>query len=397
MKLRPSKFVIFFALVTSLLFSCKKEDAADYRYTTIWQGFHHVWEYNHRVNRMGDWIDDINLGVDYNANAYHSAASGIGPDKNEYTTFLTRVKTSKEIHFSNLKKEIIIQGMEGTVEAQSFQLSVEIPATSITDAVVLLNGFDIYARPVGSEQLLGDGDADKLFNLSINTSSISINPSGNTTTINFELNTTLGADCASVECSSGSENDFFDYLLTMHLQIIAGENGSLKVTSESLAQNYSWERPRNNGSNEIFQEDFVIDNINITGSVGYTVGFPGIQGFNFQAEKGLGGFNGQSFEYPHMQTFNLAARPIKYTPTSGLLQMEADIFFKNWAAPVPFFSYGAGGAVNFEMNLALVQILDEGSSLESYQLIDEIIWLTNPLEPAPPNIEASLNVLGIGF
>jgi hypothetical protein len=397
MKLRPSKFVIFFALVTSLLFSCKKEDAADYRYTTIWQGFHHVWEYNHRVNRMGDWIDDIDLGVDYNANAYHSAASGIGPDKNEYTTFLTRVKTSKEIHFSNLKKEIIIQGMEGTVEAQSVQLSVEIPATSITDAVVLLNGFDIYARPVGSEQLLGDGDADKLFNLSINTSSISINPSGNTTTINFELNTSLGADCASVECSSGSENDFFDYLLTVHLQIIAGENGSLKVTSESLAQNYSWEQPRNNGSNEIFQEDFVIDNINITGGVGYPVGFPGIQGFSFQAEKGLGGFNGQSLEYPHMQTFNLAARPINYSSENGQLQMEADLFFKNWASPVPFFSYGAGGSANIQMEVALVQILDEGSTVESYQLIDEIIWLTNPTNPSPPNIVSSLNVLGIGF
>jgi hypothetical protein len=397
MKLRLIKYLLLFALTISALFSCKKDDASNFKYSTIWQGFHHVWEYNHRVNRMGDWLEDIDVSVNYSANAYHSAASGIGPDKNEYTTFLTRVKTSKEIHFSHLKREIILKGEEGTIDAQTIQLSVEIPSALITDAIVLLNGFDLYARPPGSEALLGDGDADKLFNFSVNTSAVSINVNGNITTLDFELNTTLGADCASLECSSGAENDFFDYLLTVHLQVIAGESGSLHTTSETLNQNYAWERPMNNSSNEIFQEDFVIENININGEMGYSIGFPSIQGFSFQTEKGWGGFNGQAFEYPHMQTFNLATRPIQYVPENGQLQMEADIFFKNWAAPVPFFSYGAGGAVNMQMEVALVQMLDAQSTAQPFSLMDEIIWLTNPTNPAPPNIEVSINVLPFGF
>lgn len=374
-----------------LLNSCKDDSNTTSNSSVIWRGFHHVWEYNHRVNRMGDWVGDIDNSNGFSANAYHSAASGIGPDRIEYKSFFTSIKTSDAVNFSTVNQEIRFQGIEGTVDSQTIEISLEIPSTTITNASVVLNGFDMYALPFGTDNLLGDGDADKLFNFSLQTSNVTLQKEQQKTIITFDLHATLGADCTSPECSVGATNDWFDYLVTAYFQIISADDTYLSETTKRIEQSYEWERPMNNNSNEIFEENFVINNINVNGLPGIPVGISAIKGFTFETTQGYGGFGGQSFEYPHMQTFNIALKPQHYDTATGSMLLDADLFFKNWAAPVPFFSFGGGGTLKMETELALVQINDKQAKVDHFSIEDEFVWLTNPLDPSPPNVEASLN------
>ncbi|MEZ5004103.1 MAG: hypothetical protein R2730_13820 [Chitinophagales bacterium] len=382
-------------LLVILLFvsACHKSDVTPTSSAIIWQGFHHVWEYNHRVNRMGDWLTDIGYSNGYSANAYHSAASGIGPDKCEYISFLTGVQTYQDIYFKSIGQEIILSGEEETIDSQLITLQLDFPLVNDPQAIVLLNGFDMYARPAGSEGLIGDGDADKLFNFSILPQSPLVINTADQTTVSFDVLVTLGGACASPECSSGASYDFFDYLVTTNFQVILASNSLIHSVSKTLENAYEWQRPINNTSHvgEIYPADFIIRNSEIQGEAGFDNAFLGIKGFQFQTEKGFGGFNGQSFEYPHMQTFNLAVQPIQYDSNSGQLTFDTDLFFKNWAAPVPFFSFGAGGKAAFNLEVLAIQIADEKAAVESFQIVDDIIWFINPLAPAESNTEASLN------
>ncbi len=381
-------------LISCFTTSCEK-DKVTASSAAIWQGFHHEWRYNHRVNRMGDWLDDVSYKDGYFANAYHSAASGIGPDRNFYKTYLTSFKCSSKISFADATKEIILTGEEETIDSQSFTITVDLPKTNDAKAIVLLNGFDIYARAPGSENLLGDGASDKLFNLSIVPSNVQITSGDKSTQVTFDVDVSLGGACASPECSAGPNNDFFDYFMTCKFQVILGEASVLSNTSKSLNSNYSWERPMNGNSNEIRPEDFIFYDAAITGVPGYNIGFLGIKSFKFQTEKGFGGFNGQSYEYPHMLGFNMALKNQNYDEGSGKIIFDADVFFKNWRNPVPIFSFGAGGSVDFSVDAELIQINDEKASLRSFVIEKEIDWFTNIFNPAPPNSDDAINYTDI--
>ncbi|MEZ5022475.1 MAG: hypothetical protein R2728_04295 [Chitinophagales bacterium] len=387
-----SKYLILFTAIV-IISSCKTDEVTPKNTTIIWQGFNHVWEYNHRVNRLGDWLDDMNSNNGFSATSYHAAASGIGPDKCDYITYLTRVNTSKDIYFESVSREIILSGVEETIDSQLITINLEFPLINNPKAVVLLNGFDMYARPVGSENLIGDGDADKLFNFSILPAAPIITSNSTNTLVSFDVVVTLGGACASPECSSGSNNDFFDYLVTTNYQVILANSELINATSKAVSNQYEWERPRNNNSSngEIYQSDLIMNNTEIQGEPGYDDAFLGIKAFQFQTEKGFGGFGGQSFEYPHMQSFNVAIRQKNFDSNSGKLLFDADLFFKNWASPVPIFSFGGGGKVNFSLEATAIQIKDSEASVEPIQIIDDIIWFINPLAPSLPNTEASIN------
>ena len=44
-----------------------------------------------------------------------------------------------------------------------------------------------------------------------------------------------------------------------------------------------------------------------------------------RADKGFGGFDGQSFEYPHMLNFDAAVYNEEYNPSTGAIEASADL------------------------------------------------------------------------
>ena len=121
----------------------------------VWQGFHHQWTYNHRLNRVGDWIEHLDrAGNSVHALANHSAASGSGEDDAQWECFHTVVQ-ARDVWFHPVRVETI--RLEGREEQdQEFAKEVRIPLPREMQGrqvyTVLLNGFD----------LCSESDADKL-------------------------------------------------------------------------------------------------------------------------------------------------------------------------------------------------------------------------------------------
>ena len=356
--------------------------------TFIWQGFYHDWTYNHRVNRMGDWISDVDHSNGFKAKFNHSAASGIGGDELSYTTFVTAVRTGADVNFKAGTISTIVQGSEGDAETVYVPIQVIFEDAHFDVADVLLNGFDMYSRPRGSLDLIGDGQADKLWFLFINFHEVEVSYEGANTIVDFTTRISVGGDCTSPECSN---NNFFDYQVTVAYQVIAGGSNELMISNDYFAKSeYSWQRPMNAGANEIHREDYTKEDFLLEGQPGFDLGFAGIASVFFRTTKGLGGFDGTSLEYPHMLNFDMAVHNSSYDVTSGDLSLDVDVFFKNWMAPVPPLSFGAGGSVQFSTKLKLIQIADEEGIVESGSYSNSIIWQTNPFNPAPPTGPASL-------
>lgn len=354
--------------------------------STIWRGFNHNWGYNHRVNRMGDWIQDISYENGYKARSFHSAASGIGADRCKYNTYLTGIKTSPDFHFADVSNESVLAAKEETIVNSTITLSATFPKINQPHAIVLLNGFDMYSR-VSGENLLGDGASDKLFHFGIQPKNIIINSDGDNTVVEFDVDLSLGGACASLECSSGANNDYFDYMLKSYYQVIVADESKFATTNKTLNNSYSWAKPNGGQNNEIEAADYAQNEVSIQGESDFNIGLCGISSFLFKTEKGFGGFGGNSFEYPHMLAFNMAIDNLNYSPSDGTMQLDAALFFKNWQKPIPFISFGSAGSVDFSMDVELLQFKDKWATYKNYQLKDEIEWWTTPFDPAPPNTE----------
>ncbi|NTX17885.1 hypothetical protein HUA76_44745, partial [Myxococcus sp. CA056] len=79
----------------------------------LWRGFNHWWDYNHRINRLGDWVqNDGCTGLSCSAHIIHAAASGSGPDTASYKSWYTTLATSSAA-FRTGSKLISIKGSRG--------------------------------------------------------------------------------------------------------------------------------------------------------------------------------------------------------------------------------------------------------------------------------------------
>ena len=61
----------------------------------IWMGFEHEWTYNHRLNRLGDYVSQPEFdGFEHPVKHYHTGATGLGWDEALFTSYYTVVKAN---------------------------------------------------------------------------------------------------------------------------------------------------------------------------------------------------------------------------------------------------------------------------------------------------------------
>ena len=165
--------------------------------TVFWQGFYHDWSFNHRVNRLGDWVKDIE-GSNGKINAVfnHSAATGSGSDILDYQTFFTFLKSDKARFFSS-SVSTAVRGREATTTTKNITVKGVWPEAlkNYHHGIVVLNGFDLYSRSSIEGKVMGTGNSDKLSQLFIEVDKLRF--SGNE--FEFDLSIKLGADCDSPE------------------------------------------------------------------------------------------------------------------------------------------------------------------------------------------------------
>lgn len=356
--------------------------------TIIWQGFYHDWTYNHRVNRLGDWVQPVSTNQENFSSVFnHSAASGIGADVLSYNSFFTFLNSTKIKSISS-NVSAIVRGREATITTKIITVTGIIPETmkSYNNATILLNGFDIYCRSTSDGKIMGTGKADKLSDLFIELTHLKWKRD----TFEFDLILKLGADCDSPECLNfvPGDNEWFDYNVTVAYQII-GYNDGVRVSNANIKNQYKWYKPLKSrpsmDPNEIYRTRKMLTNLKIKGAIGYNIGIPGINKIDIHLPKDEGGFLRKRLETPHMLSLNIAISDYIYEATTGTCTYNADLFFKNWKPNMPILSYGNNGCAYINLGVKLLQINDANAMIEDESVKGTIDWQTTEFEERNAN------------
>ncbi|MBK9330110.1 MAG: hypothetical protein IPM95_12610 [Sphingobacteriales bacterium] len=194
----------------------------------VWQGFSNYWTYNHRVNRLGDYINQISYPKNQQATLVHTAATGLGKDSVYFSSYYASVQSSEIIHFAG-KSVFTLKGEEGTVKTIRKKIILH-PDSSLQQKEVylaLLNGFDLISL----------GDADKLQTLSVSIDNPAYDKPKNE--LSFLLQVVFQADCSSPECSL--LNQGVDYKLSVYYLIIGGMQKDVSSKELDYERKVQWD------------------------------------------------------------------------------------------------------------------------------------------------------------
>lgn len=190
----------------------------------IWRGFHHAWRYNHRLNRLGSYLQRTDE-TDPGWKVVHTAASGTGPDTAQFCDLYTEV-AAPDVTFEPTQQKVRLQGDEATTVVETTPVSVPIDDD--------LAGFDEYAVVLNGFDIVSEADADKLMSMTVSVSQPSA-PSGGS--LSFEASVSFEADCGTPECSG----DGIDYTCYLFFLVIAGDQSGFRLgPTTSGSASYGW-------------------------------------------------------------------------------------------------------------------------------------------------------------
>jgi len=156
----------------------------------IWQGFHHAWEYNHRLNRLGSYVGTRSGSHQPHTIVGHTAASGTGGDMAQFSEFVTGVEADG-VAFQAGQAETRVEcprAVTAPFHIKIDELALETQMKGKQTVTVLINGFDLYA----------ERHADKLIAFDLEITDPIIYEGG--TKVRFNILGHLCFDCRTAEC-----------------------------------------------------------------------------------------------------------------------------------------------------------------------------------------------------
>ena len=211
----------FLLIVTSLK---SQNEIKPYNKGLIWRGFEHSWTYNHRINRIGNYVT-YKDGV---GKTTHTSASGLGSDSTFATTYYTYIE-SPDIYFKEAEIKILLNGLEGDLLTKEETLYVDLdPWMQAKDHYgAFLNGFEIKSvKKADQLQLFRFLLEDPLHSEVTNQVQL---------TAHFNLVT----NCRTIECEL--LKNITAYELTLHVLIFAYDEGAASFNNSYTARNYVWD------------------------------------------------------------------------------------------------------------------------------------------------------------
>jgi hypothetical protein len=183
-------------------------DPIDNRSAVIWQGFHHAWEYNHRLNRLGSYVRSRSRDGRRETVAGHTAASGTGGDVAHFVEYATAVEATG-VAFQEGWSETTVECPRAVtapfrIKIDDLALAPELVGREIY--TVLLNGFDLYAQQ----------HADKLIAFDLEVTDPVVYAGG--TKLRFNVVGELCFDCRTAECQL--------WPVTLGMERVGGRRGS---------------------------------------------------------------------------------------------------------------------------------------------------------------------------
>lgn len=261
----------------------------------LWRGFSHRWTYNHRINRLGDYVHM----EDGAAQSVHTSASGFGQDSTYFESHYSLVK-SPNVYFQEGFVELKLFGKEKQLLTKTIE--VTIPASEALKNrhkyVTVLNGFDLNAID----------RADKLHLLRMQVGEVHYAPEVDE--LRFQIQVALVVDCQSFECARFNQKT--TYKMRLHYMIMAADEDNLSTSTTSFMQSYPWGR-RNEFSPTSVRK---IMRGSRTEYKYATIGFKSLA-LSLNAEH-------------WMLQYNANITPLVYNSGQGVLDFALDLYFKEW-------------------------------------------------------------------
>jgi hypothetical protein len=178
----------------------------------VWQGFSQIWGYNHRINRLGDWVENVSEGDSCKLLSSHAAASGSGADRADFTQYYAAIQSDLLQTQSGIAT-FNLSGKEGDyiAEVQTADVSFLEANELGTHYEVLLNGFDLCTA--------NGAKADKIQALDIAIDSVWRDLPARK--VYFRMRVALQFACSSAECES--LNQVVDYRLKLYWLALGGQ------------------------------------------------------------------------------------------------------------------------------------------------------------------------------
>lgn len=327
----------------------------------IWGGFEHDWTYNHRINRLGSYVQ-YNGGQPIGT---HCSASGLGADSTFFASHYAWVR-SPNLRFQEGLGELILHGKEKNLLSKEVQISVAAleGMENAENYTLLLNGFDIQAT---------DG-ADKLQFLRIEAANVEYASATNKFLVTLRV--AMSVNCETIECAIFSQRA--KYKFKLFFLIIANPDEDLFASSASFSRAEEWSK-----KSEIAHEP---QRLHIQGKrdPNYTAAMLGIRSFAV------------SLDQAHW-TANLhnSFQPVQYTPANGKMDFLLDLYFKEWILgmkrtsaypPHSKFSKRTKGWANQDITLVLLQFLQADIRYNSHK--GSMFWRARN---APPDAKEAVH------
>lgn len=302
----------------------------------LWQGFSHEWTYNHRIGRIGDWVE---FQSNKRFRLQHSAAGGRGPDQALFQNFYGSLlfnggaALSGEVEFTFEGKE-----KEELQLLQSVTFKAPPPLQGLDNYAVFLNGFD----------LISEESADRIQLLEVRAGSGGYNPSDSTLT--FDIDAKFIANCPGLRCPWF--NNSTKYKLKVYYIVLGGEYSAFRTTMMNLRNAGDWDK---NDPGQAAGASLVA----LPGDTSqiWAAGIVGFKSFRILLD-----------EAHKMKDWHLQLAQENYNPMTGLATVRLNFSFRQWAeamknnAVSKWHGYWAGkkpGAFEIQADVMLLQV-EEG-------------------------------------
>lgn len=328
----------------------------------LWRGFEHEWGYNHRLNRLGSYVEPH---VDGDWTVGHTAASGSGEDDVEYRDYYTDLD-AVGVGFEAGFEQLTIESTEGEtyqIEDETVRVPLSGPVADRDAYTVVLNGFDLYSNK----------DADKLKSFMLTATQPEVVDGGDA--LEFDVRGFLNVDCDSLECDgypSTAEviaaaanpviaagvtvktiaqklNQTTSYELAVNYLVVGGDEDAVSITrTGQIEADYEWE-----GFGFV---DFGDPEPELSGEI-TTASIPAPRPPDDVAN--AVGFNTLSVVVDHemhLLTLNMAIEDVR--PAGADVEVDLDLLFKNWTRGMPLAAKAEEGSATLGAGLTLLQFED---------------------------------------
>jgi hypothetical protein len=291
-------FLFSFFLSLGVLLNAQTENTA-----VVWRGFEHSWSYNHRINRIGNYVKMVNS----DPYGYHASASGLGSDSTWFKTYYTVLK-SKVLEFKEAVVDMKIEGNEGDLLTRVIDLNIK-----LDDKMIKKQKFKVFINGFEMKSLL-KADQLSLCRFTVDDPSISTE----TSSLNVKAHLNLVTNCRTIECPLFSNKTA--YALQLHLLVIGYNSEDAETFEGYKAKSYTWD--------ETIEIPETFENISMHGQRNeFEKAFVGIKSI------------GIILDQEHwLKDINYSIVPEKYDPKTGQMDALIKMFYREWQNGMKLFA-----------------------------------------------------------